>query len=544
MSVPYYPQTVITPNLGLSLIGQDEVIAENFVIIDAAVGGGSSVSSFTGDGTLLNNSLSTGAVIATTPNRTPNTVYAGPVSGASAPGSMRALVGADLPAGITTSTMIVSGAVTSGNPSFLSAGSGATINVDGSTTPLVYYINGTRQVINSLLTITAITPVADALVFVLAAVDTVNANPVSADLFLTANLVFCSYSTPTASGLTTTNNPAYWFDLSTNTTKKAVSAGTGWVIVPSMIVLGVAVVSSTPVVRAVLCEPFQLTNYQRVIMFGDASTQQGLASATLGIVTSNTALVDGIRYIGCAALSGAVLAVSTTPNLNGGGSVVYSQFPVIITNNASWGQPGASGAAGGAGTAAATGSVGGTGNAGGQGGGGGGGVANTGGAGGPQNVPTRLTALTNAGGAGGTAGNVGSNSGASANTTLLIASNNLPSVYYFYKGAGGGGGAGVVGSTGGTGGTGGGVHILIAPAIFIDAGCTFTSAGAVGSNGGGTQSAGGGGGGGGLAIVAGGYVINNGTLTAAGGLGGTAVGASVGNGGNGQAGFTKVFKLL
>jgi len=36
MAVPYYPQTVITPNLGLSLIGMDEVLAEDMVLIDAA----------------------------------------------------------------------------------------------------------------------------------------------------------------------------------------------------------------------------------------------------------------------------------------------------------------------------------------------------------------------------------------------------------------------------------------------------------------------------------------------------------------------------
>lgn len=39
MAVPYYPQITITPNLGLSLIGMDEVIALDFVKIDAAFGG-------------------------------------------------------------------------------------------------------------------------------------------------------------------------------------------------------------------------------------------------------------------------------------------------------------------------------------------------------------------------------------------------------------------------------------------------------------------------------------------------------------------------
>lgn len=45
MAVPYYPQITITPNLGLSLIGMDDVIAQDMILIDAAIGsgGGSSV---------------------------------------------------------------------------------------------------------------------------------------------------------------------------------------------------------------------------------------------------------------------------------------------------------------------------------------------------------------------------------------------------------------------------------------------------------------------------------------------------------------------
>jgi hypothetical protein len=39
MAIPYYPGSTITPNLGLSLVGMDEVIAEDFVLLDAAVGG-------------------------------------------------------------------------------------------------------------------------------------------------------------------------------------------------------------------------------------------------------------------------------------------------------------------------------------------------------------------------------------------------------------------------------------------------------------------------------------------------------------------------
>lgn len=43
MAVPYYPGALYTPKLGLGLFGQDEVLAENFVILDSAFGGGSSI---------------------------------------------------------------------------------------------------------------------------------------------------------------------------------------------------------------------------------------------------------------------------------------------------------------------------------------------------------------------------------------------------------------------------------------------------------------------------------------------------------------------
>lgn len=39
MSTPYYPGITITPNLGLSLVGMDEVVAEDFILLDAFAGG-------------------------------------------------------------------------------------------------------------------------------------------------------------------------------------------------------------------------------------------------------------------------------------------------------------------------------------------------------------------------------------------------------------------------------------------------------------------------------------------------------------------------
>jgi hypothetical protein len=43
VSIPYYPGSLYTPELGLALYGMDEVLAENMVILDAAYGAGGSI---------------------------------------------------------------------------------------------------------------------------------------------------------------------------------------------------------------------------------------------------------------------------------------------------------------------------------------------------------------------------------------------------------------------------------------------------------------------------------------------------------------------
>jgi hypothetical protein len=58
---------------------------------------GAGVTSFTGDGVLISNSASTGAVTATLAAQTKNLVFAGPSSGSAASPTFRALAGADLP---------------------------------------------------------------------------------------------------------------------------------------------------------------------------------------------------------------------------------------------------------------------------------------------------------------------------------------------------------------------------------------------------------------------------------------------------------------
>ena len=53
MTAPYYPGITTTPNLGLSLVGMDEVVAEDFVLIDAFAGGVSG--SIEVNGSVVNN---------------------------------------------------------------------------------------------------------------------------------------------------------------------------------------------------------------------------------------------------------------------------------------------------------------------------------------------------------------------------------------------------------------------------------------------------------------------------------------------------------
>jgi hypothetical protein len=65
--------------------------------LNLSTSGGGGVSSFTGDGTILSNSASTGAVTATLENAPANEILAGPISGSAAAPTYRALVVADLP---------------------------------------------------------------------------------------------------------------------------------------------------------------------------------------------------------------------------------------------------------------------------------------------------------------------------------------------------------------------------------------------------------------------------------------------------------------
>jgi len=142
MPTPYYPGITVTPNLGLSLIGMDEVVAEDFILIDAFAGGvsgsievngvlvnnpnfvdsttavfsvvGSDISITASGGTGTVTSFSSGdlsplfttsvADPTTTPalsfvlsNAAQNSVFAGPSSGGAGAPTYRALVASDIP---------------------------------------------------------------------------------------------------------------------------------------------------------------------------------------------------------------------------------------------------------------------------------------------------------------------------------------------------------------------------------------------------------------------------------------------------------------
>ncbi len=161
MSLFPYPNQRYSSNIGLSLFGMDEVLAENFLLIDAVYGAGSSinvngvlvtspnfssttppapggdelvtfqvdangnisayvptpapggVTSLTGDGVVYNNSASTGAVTLSLISQTKNTFLGAP-NGSNGTPTFRALVAADLP---TSGTWAFAGTI-SGNTIF------------------------------------------------------------------------------------------------------------------------------------------------------------------------------------------------------------------------------------------------------------------------------------------------------------------------------------------------------------------------------------------------------------------------------------------
>lgn len=453
---------------------------------------------------------------------------------------------AGLPAGVLSCAMLDTAICTSavdsnGNPSFLAAGSGAALNVNGGTTNLTYFVAGSFQTVNANLSITLPTPSADTLEFVFIKLDTANANPVNADLVVSSSAPFWQYAAPSCPSPTpalSSTNPSIWFDLSSNATKQCTTNGGSYSVTTAMAPLGVALVSSTPAVTQVLAEPLRLGPYARFKTFGNGSDGSLAVTSTTtkdGAFRYQSLLVDNatLNHTG-------TLSTSQTPGL-----VLYSQTPVIVTgasgklDGSGKGRPATTGGTGASSAGAACG-FGGAG-----GGGGGASTTNAGGLGG--NRKAWFDPALSIGG-----GTAGSNSGGNGGTGIAANANLTGSVPFVVENSDmlGNFGCGASGATGGgdgtnnagNGGAGGGNVFIKAPAILVSSSSTVTCDGQAGTAAAGGNSGGGGGGGGGTCILMGGYVSQNGTLSANGGSGGAKAGSG-GNGASGGVGTALALKL-
>ena len=502
--------------------------------------GTQAVTAFSGDGTLITNNGAIGTVAATLGNAGAQQFWAGPPAWgapAAAP-TYRALTPRDVPAGLLScaihdNAICTSSVDAAGNPNFLSAGSGATVNINGAATPLVYFVNGTYQVINSNLAVTVATPGADTLYFIIIKLDTSTANPVSGDLVASNQAPVYQYSAPTcpSSGISS-SNPSVWFDLSTNLMKWCTSNGGGYSAQPS-IVLGEALVSATPSVVAVLAEPYRLNPYMRFQLFGNGSS--GAQYVT------NSATASGFLGYSVLTVDGGSLCHNASGQ--GQGAYYFSQNPVILTNNGAINCNGVGLAGKSVGTGA--GQAGNNGGlwTGGGGGGGGAGATNAGGTGGNYALLMTIAQFSaTGGGSAGSAGNAGGNGTSFTSATAWFATPTFLGV-----GPSGGNGGGDGTNNGGQGGTGGGTFVLRAPSVLVASGSSATCNGNNGAAGAAGNAGGGGGGGGGSCFIFAGFVTNGtGSTyapTATGGSGGAGqgTGKSGGSGGSGNASAVKMW---
>ena len=469
-------------------------------------------------------------------------VHAGPSAygAAAATATFRALVPQDIPSGLLSCAILdnaicTSSVDTSGNPNFLAADSTAPkIDVNGGTTPLTYFVGGVYQQINSQLVVTPTTPASDTAYFVIVKQDTAHANPVSADLVVTNIVPAYQYTAPTCSSAATATNPHFWYNLAANMAEWCTSNG-GSFSAQASLVLGVAVVSSSPTVIAVLAEPYRLNPYKRFETFGDGSTGVSLVTTTSNLQTSGNCIVFLYSFLLIDAGSASATGSWCT-------TVVQSQNPILLINSGvinfnAVGQNAITGTTGAGSAGKNAGYGGGTG-----GGGGGAGVSNAGAVGG--NGPYFGIPWTSvSAGSAGSVGNPGGNGKASFGTPGPKLITNW---YALGEGASGGSGGGDGTNAGGNGGASGGLIVIFAPSILVASGSSVTANGAAGGNGAGGSAGGGGGGGGGAAIIAAGFITNGAggtyTPTATGGAYGTSPGTG-GHGGTGGNGVALAAKL-
>jgi hypothetical protein len=401
--------------------------------------------------------------------------------------------------------------------------SGTSITILGATTPLVYYIAGQYQTINTTLTIPNCgsqpcwtTPAGETEIFIFALLDTTNwASIPLADIAITTCPLLISYVPPPNCAAASSTNLQFFFNLGTNQMMACNGAGSCGTFsnftAKAAILLGVAMVSTTPTVDGVVGMPFNMDPTYIYENFGDGSSGSK-------VLTSGTTTQDGVFKYSNFSMSNATLQhTQVAGSVNTPGLLVYSQTPVILAD-----AQGAStinvnglslaGPTGTAGTCTTSNSAFGR-----SGSGGGSGGASSTNAGCKGEAHYSWGFQVAGGGGAGTAGSPGTagQSGQSWNTGWAAGGVDLQpmSLEYYADGFGspGAAGAGVsAGGTGGNGGTGGGVAVIKTPSINVVSGSTMSANGTVGTIGTTSTTSGGcgGGGGGGTAGYIAGFSVN------------------------------------
>jgi hypothetical protein len=223
-----------------------------------------------------------------------------------------------------------------GNPNFLSV-SGTSIQI-GASGSMTYFVGGIYQQINSTLTIAKCgsapcysAPSMETEFFIFVQQDTSNLNPVASDLIITSCVPLVSYIAPSGCSTVSATNPQYWFNLSTNL--MMVCTGTCGTSTnfssQNAIMLGVAAISSTPTVDAVLAMPYRLNPYEQFKQFSDGS---GGALA----LTSGTTSQDGEFHYSSCLVSSATLSHSNPSNsVNTPGLLIDCQTPMLLVGSGS-----------------------------------------------------------------------------------------------------------------------------------------------------------------------------------------------------------------
>lgn len=423
---------------------------------------------------------------------------------------------------------------TSGNPNFLATAAGTSLPINGGTTPLVMFINGVYQNLNSNVTLT-VPSTASAQQWILALQDTTNANMVAADFEAMNTAPFYQYTAPTCpspSPALSSTNPSFWFDLSTNLSKLCNTNGGSYSAVASM-PIGTIFVDATPKVLQVLTEPYRLNGYMRIGQFGTGV--DGVLT-----ITSGTTTIDAHKQYQSVLMTAGTLNHTAIGSTSSTGVSFQSQNPVMIIGTAainvnSLGRLGVTATTGAGGAGASIGS--------GGSGGGGGGSGTVSAAGGTGGAHGQYPASVQQGFGGGTAGAATPTAGGLGSSSVQIAPSTIMPANAV--GNSGGAGAGDATNAGGNGGAGGGSIFAKAPSFLAISTASITANGANGGAGAGGNAAGGGGGGGGFIALNGGFFnVSAATITVNGGTGGAKAGAGSGTaGGNGGAGILQENRL-